>query len=136
MEMNQAIALYQNQEGLHDLALDLQIRVTQLADMATFFSDCANQGKMLVPVSNAMPFVGLLGDVCVGWMLFQQAGIAAQKLNALYAEARIDTGFLSIDKNIDTWIRTSRPPFMPARSTAPDFSLKIFFRKVMVWPVQ
>jgi alkylation response protein AidB-like acyl-CoA dehydrogenase len=92
MEMNQAIALYQNQEGLHDLALDLQIRVTQLADMATFFSDCANQGKMLVPVSNAMPFVGLLGDVCVGWMLFQQAGIAAQKLNALYAEARTDTG--------------------------------------------
>lgn len=91
-EMNQTIALYQNQAGLQDLAGDLQVRVNRLADMGSFFSDCAREGKMLVPVSNATPFVGLIGDICVAWMLFQQAGIAARKLDALYTEAQIDNG--------------------------------------------
>jgi hypothetical protein len=43
-----------------------------------------------VPISNATPFTHLLGNVCLGWLLFWQAGIAATKLKILFKENQID----------------------------------------------
>ncbi|MEJ2641787.1 MAG: acyl-CoA dehydrogenase C-terminal domain-containing protein, partial [Desulfosarcinaceae bacterium] len=71
---------YGSTEGLADLAGDLQRRVTLLGQTVGFFADCFKSGKALVPISNALPFIHLLGDICLGWALFWQAGVAARSL--------------------------------------------------------
>jgi hypothetical protein len=58
--------------------------------MGMFFSSCAKEGKLLVPISNATPFVHLMGNICLGWLLFWQAGISAKMLNTIFEENHID----------------------------------------------
>jgi hypothetical protein len=91
-EMKRTIEAYGNTEGLADLAGDLGERVDQLGAMGLFFSDCFNAGKVLVPISNGFPFIHLMGDICLGWMHFWQAGIAARSLDRLYREQGVDPG--------------------------------------------
>lgn len=82
-EMNRTIEVYKDQEGLQDMARDLTSRVNLLGEMGMYFANCAKEGKVIVPIANATPFVQFLGDICVGWLLFQQAGIAAQRLSEI-----------------------------------------------------
>ena len=51
-----------------------------LADLAMFFAKCGKEGKFLVPLGNAYPFLMMMGKVVSGWLLLWQAGIAAEKL--------------------------------------------------------
>ena len=45
----------------------------------------------MVPIGNAYPFLMLMGTVSMAWLLFWQAGIADEKLGAIYREKGIDT---------------------------------------------
>ena len=72
------------------LAEDVQERVQLLGEIGRFFGECAQNGNLIVPVSNATPFLHLMGTVCMGWLLFWQAGIAAQKLGAILIKNNID----------------------------------------------
>jgi len=54
--------------------------------MGIFFSTCAREGKFLVPVSHAYPFLMMMGKVVSGWLLLWQAGIAREKLAVLSKE--------------------------------------------------
>lgn len=92
MEMARTIEKYGNLDGLGDLAADVRGRVELLGGMAHYFADCAKAGKVLVPISNGMPFIHLIGDICVGWLLFWQAGIATQRLKGIFADFHIDPG--------------------------------------------
>jgi alkylation response protein AidB-like acyl-CoA dehydrogenase len=95
-EMNAAIAKYKDVEGLKDLADDVQAGVNTLAEMAMFFAKCGKEGKFLIPVNNAYPFLMLMGKVVSAWFIFWQAGIAQQKLSAISAEKGItDTAQLA-----------------------------------------
>jgi len=89
-EMNRTIREYRDQEGVKDLAEDVQSRVNLLGGMGLYFANCAKEGKLLVPISNATPFVQFMGDICVGWLLFWQAGIAAERLATMFKENRVD----------------------------------------------
>jgi hypothetical protein len=84
-EMNRTIETYKDQEGLQDLARDLQRRVNLLGEMGLYFAECAKAGKAIVPIANATPVVHVMGDVCLGWLLFWQAGMAGKRLHAIYA---------------------------------------------------
>jgi alkylation response protein AidB-like acyl-CoA dehydrogenase len=88
--MGQTIGTYGKVEGIGDLAEDVHAKVQLLGQMGQFFGECAQSGKLLVPVSNATPFMHLMGHVCMGWLLFWQAGIAAQKLASILESNNID----------------------------------------------
>jgi hypothetical protein len=89
-EMNQIIEKYQEEKAVEDLATDVSNRVNQLGKMGAFFTRCAEAGKFLVPISNATPFAHLMGNVCLGWLLFWQAGIAAKKLDMIFDKNETD----------------------------------------------
>jgi len=55
-----------------------------------FFADCFKAGKVIVPISNGLPFIHFMGDICLGWMLFWQAGIAARSLAGICREQGVD----------------------------------------------
>jgi alkylation response protein AidB-like acyl-CoA dehydrogenase len=89
-EMGHATREYGEVEGVQDLAQDLGRRVNLLAEVGRHVASCFQEGKAIVPISSGMPLVYLMGDICVGWLLFWQAGIAAKRLAALFKENRID----------------------------------------------
>jgi alkylation response protein AidB-like acyl-CoA dehydrogenase len=89
-EMKRTIEEFGSAEGLVDLADDLKKRVDLMGAVGLFFADCFKAGKVLVPLSNGLPFIHFMGDICLGWMLFWQAGIATKQLNAIFAANRID----------------------------------------------
>ena len=90
VEMGTAIAKYKDVDGLSDLAADVQDAVNKLGETALFFGKCGKEGKYLIPVGNAYPFLMMMGKVVSGWLLLWQAGIAKEKLDALCGEKGID----------------------------------------------
>ena len=44
----------------------------------------------VIPVMNARPFLMIMGDIVIGWKLLEAAGIAQERLAALYREAGAD----------------------------------------------
>lgn len=81
--MGQTLEIYDSGDGLRDLADDVREKVQLLGEIGTFFGKCAQEGNLMIPVSNATPFLHLMGHVCMGWLLFWQAGIASRKLDAI-----------------------------------------------------
>ncbi|MBN1636494.1 MAG: acyl-CoA dehydrogenase [Deltaproteobacteria bacterium] len=87
-EMNATVA--SNKEALPDLAGDLQAAVNALAEVGMFFAKCGKEGKFFIPLSNAYPFLTMLGQICMAWFLLWQAGIAKEKLDALSQAKGVD----------------------------------------------
>lgn len=85
-EMNAFIAREGGDEKLKDLMSKLKAGVDVLAEIGGFFAKCGKEGKFLVPVTNAYPFLNLMAIVMSSWMLAWQASIAQKKLDALAAE--------------------------------------------------
>ncbi len=82
-EMERTIAEYGDVEGIRDLCRDVQKRVNLLGEMGRFVADCFRNGKALTPIANGEPIIGVLGDVCIAWVLLWQAGIAEKSLDAI-----------------------------------------------------
>ncbi len=53
-----------------------------LAEVAMLFAASGKAGKFMIPVANATPFLMLMGQVVMAWMLLWQAGVAKEKLAA------------------------------------------------------
>jgi len=88
--MGSIVNKYRDTDGLKDLADATQAGVNTMADLALYFARCGKEGKFLVPVNNAYPFLMLMGKVVSAWFLFWQAGVAKQKLDALAKAVGID----------------------------------------------
>jgi hypothetical protein len=101
-EMNKTVKEASGNAVLKDLSADVQEAVNRMAETGMFFSQCAKEGKFLVPVAHAYPFLNLVGCVALGWLLLWQANIASAKLDAIYKEKKIDESkeaeFLKDDK--------------------------------------
>ncbi len=89
-EMGRITEGFAQTAGVGDLAPEVGKRIRLLGEMGTLFAKCAGEGRMLVPIANATPFAHLMGEVCMGWLLFWQAGVAAKALNAICKDNRID----------------------------------------------
>lgn len=90
-EMNATITRYRDVPSLSGIAKEVQNAVNLLGEMGMYFVQCGKEGKFMVPIGNAYPFLMLMGTVSMAWLLFWQAGIAEEKLGAIYREKGIDT---------------------------------------------
>ncbi len=91
-EMNKTVARFKDIKEIKDIADEMQTYINLLAETGIFFAKCSEKGKFLIPISNAYPFITMLGNICLAWLLFWQAGIASQKLASIYESNRIDPG--------------------------------------------
>ncbi len=89
-EMNSTIAKYKDGNGLSDIAADVQNAVNKLGEMGLYFAMCGKEGKFLVPINNAYPFMMMMGKVVSAWFLLWQAGVAQAKLDALAKAKGVD----------------------------------------------
>jgi len=60
-------------------------------DITMFFVQAGKAGNFLLPILNAYKFMELFGDVMVGHFLIDGAGVAADKLAAIYKDKKADT---------------------------------------------
>ncbi len=79
-EMGATAAKYQS--ALPALASDVQAAINTLAETAMLFATAGKAGKFMIPVSNATPFLMLMGQVVIAWLLLWEAGVANEKLAA------------------------------------------------------
>jgi hypothetical protein len=79
-EMGKTVGRYQ--AALPELAPDVQAAINTLAEVAMLFAASGKAGKFLIPVANAYPFLMLMGQVSMAWLLLWQAGVADEKLAA------------------------------------------------------
>jgi len=60
-------------------------------DITMFFVQAGKAGNFLLPILNAYKFMEIFGDVLLGHFLIDAAGIAADKLAAIYKAKGADT---------------------------------------------
>lgn len=82
-EMQATISKTRDIPVLKDLTADFQGSVNTLTELVLFFGQCGKEGKFLTPISQAYPFLMLMGKVVSAWLLLWQAGIAHAELEAL-----------------------------------------------------
>ena len=89
-EMNKTVARYKGSPGLEDLSAEVQSGVKTLGDVGMFFAGCAGEGNFLTPLTNAYPFLMMMGKVVSGWLLLWEAGVAKEKLDSLAGQKGVD----------------------------------------------
>ncbi len=90
--MNETIAECKKVEGISDLVEPVNEAVKLLGEMGLFFGGCAKEGKFMVPLSNAMPFLNMMGVITLGWLLLWQASIADGKISSILKDKGVDKG--------------------------------------------
>jgi hypothetical protein len=78
-------------EELKTAGMKLKEAVDALGCMPSIFQECFKNGKEVIPIQNAEPFLSIMGDVVCGWLLLHGAEIAKEKLDILYEASRPDT---------------------------------------------
>ncbi len=92
--MGKGIAKYKNNPELGKVAATVEEASNALIGLTMFFAGAGKSGDFLAPIYNASKFLEIFGDVVVGYFLMDAAGIAQEKLNAMYEEK----GLTSIGK--------------------------------------
>jgi alkylation response protein AidB-like acyl-CoA dehydrogenase len=64
---------------------------SQLMEVTVQFAQKAISGDTLVPILYATPYLELVGDVAVGYVLLWQADVADQRLQDIFEQAHADT---------------------------------------------
>jgi len=101
-EMNNTIEEYGNEKAIADMKGDVQAAVNLLGELGFFFAQCGKEGKFMIPVSNAHPFLTMMGHVCLGWLLYWQAGIASRRISMMVLENKI------VDADMADFVRNNR----------------------------
>ncbi|MCD6281531.1 MAG: acyl-CoA dehydrogenase [Deltaproteobacteria bacterium] len=89
-EMNSVVARHKDNPELKDLAGDVEAAINTLADVSLFFANSAKAGKFLIPLSNAYPFLMMMGNVVSAWLLLWEAGLAKEKLFTICSGKGVD----------------------------------------------
>jgi alkylation response protein AidB-like acyl-CoA dehydrogenase len=89
-EMRRVIAENVCDDKLADLVGRIKSAVGLLSETSGFFAKCSVEGKFLIPIGNAYPFLNLMAIVILSWMLVWQAAIAQKRLDALATEKGVD----------------------------------------------
>lgn len=89
-EIGKTVKKYKEVDDLADLAGDVQDAANTLGEMGLFLAQSAGEGNFLLPISNAYPFLIMMGKVVAGWLLLWEAGVANEKLGALVQKKGVD----------------------------------------------
>jgi alkylation response protein AidB-like acyl-CoA dehydrogenase len=89
-QMNATANRFTDNALVGDLSQDVRAAAGVLAEIAAFFGKSATEGRFLVPVANAYPFLVMMGRIVAGWLLHWEAGVAAEKLEAIYAKKKVN----------------------------------------------
>jgi alkylation response protein AidB-like acyl-CoA dehydrogenase len=82
--IQKGIAKYKNNAELGKAAATLEEASNACFEVAMFFAAAGKAGDFLLPIYNACKYLELFGDVVIGYFLLDAAGIAQEKLNAIY----------------------------------------------------
>jgi alkylation response protein AidB-like acyl-CoA dehydrogenase len=85
-EIHASISKLKRIEDLKSHVACLEEACNALIDLTMHFAQLGKSAGFLMPVLNATPYLEILGDVVIGHFLMQAAGIADEKLNAIYME--------------------------------------------------
>jgi hypothetical protein len=125
MEMGGTVAKYKEIPGLSDLAEDVQAGVNLLGEMGLFFANCGREGKFMVPVGHAYPFLMMMGKIESGWLMLWQAGIAKEKLDELAKGKGVDSS------NREAWVAFIRDNSDAAFYEGKVLSARYFIKNVL-----
>lgn len=89
-EIYASIAKLRHIEDLKSHVAYLEEAYNALIDLTMYFAQLGKSGGFLMPILNATPYLEILGDVIIGHFLMQAAGIAHEKLNAIYREKGVE----------------------------------------------
>ena len=79
-EMGQTIADARGLDGLADLAGQLETAVNRLAEIAMLMGKKAMSLEFKTAFAHSLPFLNVIGDTIMGWMLLWRANVAATQL--------------------------------------------------------
>lgn len=98
-EIQKVIAQAKATKGLEGLAELLDTAVNRLGVVAMHMGKTAMSLDFKVAFSHALPFLDVMGDVIMGWMLLWRANVAAPKLAELLGDLEGDARLEKINKN-------------------------------------
>ena len=108
-----------DQQGLAEIAGRVEIAAKRLAEVAGYMGKTATSEKFKVAFSQSVPFLEIMGDTIMAWMLLWRAVIASQKLagdpkkkDSLFYEGQIKTA--------EFYIRTLLPATLGAMDAIMD----------------
>ena len=80
-EIQKTIALARDTEGLEELSAEVERAINRLGEAALHIGKSAQSPKFKVAFAHAFPFMEVMGDVVMAWMLLWRAALAKQKLD-------------------------------------------------------
>ena len=89
-EMNKTFDAYKGEARLADMSKDVKEYIDLMAAMGMYFASCGKEGKFMVPITNAYPFLNMVGCISLAWLHLWMAGVAEEKLQAIYKAKGID----------------------------------------------
>jgi len=89
--VQQTIAKYKNNPELGKAAATLEEAANACFEVAMFFAAAGKGGDFIAPIYNAGKYLDMFGDMVVGYLLLEGAGVAQQKLEAMYEEKGLTT---------------------------------------------
>jgi alkylation response protein AidB-like acyl-CoA dehydrogenase len=107
-EIQKTVALARETGGLEEITIEVEKAANRLGEIAMHIGTTAMSEKFKVAFAAAFPFLEVMGDVIMAWMLLWRAAIARQKLDAGAKKKDIDfyEGQL---KTADFFIQTILP---------------------------
>ena len=79
-EMNRTIARARDAEGLQELAAPMEKAVNRLAEIAMIIGKKAMSLEFKTAFAHSLPFLNVIGDTIMAWMLLWRANVAAAQL--------------------------------------------------------
>jgi alkylation response protein AidB-like acyl-CoA dehydrogenase len=98
-EIQKVTAQAKETKGLEGLAELLDAAVNRLGGVAMHMGKTAMSLDFKVAFSHALPFLDVMGDVIMGWMLLWRANVAAPKLAELLGDLEGEARLEKINKN-------------------------------------
>ena len=80
-EIQKTIAMARETKGLEELTAEVERGVNRLGEVALHIGKSALSPKFKVAYAHAFPFMEVMGDVVMAWMLLWRAALAKQKLD-------------------------------------------------------
>ncbi|MGD8296611.1 MAG: acyl-CoA dehydrogenase, partial [Desulfobacterales bacterium] len=80
-EIQKTISLARDTKGLEELSAEFEKAVNRLGEVALHMGKSALSPKFKVAFAHAFPFLEVMGDVVLAWMLLWRATLAKQKLD-------------------------------------------------------